>query len=156
MSGQSKPRILCLSRSTSRLRVIVSHLSHEEFEAVAASTPEEAVAFCTANHVTAIVLDSEFVTESGWTVAQSFRMVAPHLPIVLVRANHDHEVPVGIDAVAAGADLVIGALKMLLANGTPDGHGSTVNQPNPPPKRQFKLSAAVNIIPGDDGKASDS
>ena len=156
MSDRRKHRILCLSRSTSRLRLIVSHLSHEEFEAVTASTPEEAVALCTASHVTAIVLDSEFVTESGWTVAQSFRMVAPHLPIVLVKANHDHEVPVGIDAVAAGAELVIGTLKMLLANSTPDGHDSTVTQSNPPPKRQFKLSAAVSIIPGDEGKASDS
>jgi len=154
MSGQTKPRILCLSRSTSQLRVIVSHLPHEEFEAVAASTPEEAVAFCTANHVTAIVLDSEFVTESGWTVAQSFRMVAPHLPIVLVKANHDHEVPVGIDAVAAGADVVIGTLKRLLANGTPERHDAALPQPKVPFVRQFKTGAAVNKIPEDDGEPS--
>jgi len=156
MSGRLKPRILCLSRSTSQLRVIISHLSHEEFEAVAASTPEEAVALCTANHVNAIVLDSEFVTESGWTVAQSFRMVAPHLPIVLVKANHDHEVPVGIDAVAAGADVVIGTLKRLLANGTPDRHDAALPPPKLPFVRQFKTDAAVNKIPDDDGEPSGS
>jgi CheY-like chemotaxis protein len=156
MSGRLKPRILCLSRSTSRLRLIVSHLSHEEFEAVTASTPEEAVALCTANHVTAIVLDSEFVTESGWTVAQSFRMVAPHLPIVLVKANHDHEVPVGIDAVAAGADVVIGTLKRLLANGTPERHDAALPQPKLPFVRQFKTDVAANKIPDDDGKPNGS
>ena len=133
MSGRRKPRILCLSRSTSHLRLILSHISEAEFEAVPVSSPEEAVAFCTADHVSAIVLDSEFVTEGGWTVAQSFRMVAPQLPIVLLQPNHNHEVPAGIDAVVAGADLVIGTLKKLLANGAPDTHNGAL----PPPKLPF-------------------
>jgi CheY-like chemotaxis protein len=155
MSDQRKPRILCVSRSTSHLKLIISHLSQEEFEAVAASSPEEAVAFCTANHVNAIVLDSEFATEGGWTVARSFRMVAPQLPIVLVKANHNHEMPVGIDAVAAGADLVIGTLKMLLANATRTHNGASP-LPKLPFVRHFKADATVNKIPEDDGKPSGS
>lgn len=79
------------------------------------SSPEEAVAFCAANQVAAIVLDSEFATEGGWTVAQSFRMVTPQLPIVLLQPNRGQEIPAGIDAVAAGADLVLGTLRILLA-----------------------------------------
>jgi len=126
MSGRRKPRILCLSRSTSHLRMILSHISEAEFEPIPASSPEEAVAFCTADHISAIALDSEFVTEGGWTVARSFRMVAPQLSIVLLQPNDNHEVPAGIDAVVAGADLVIGTLKMLLANGTPDSHDAAL------------------------------
>ena len=116
MSGHwKKPRILCLSRSTSQLNLILSHFAEAEFETVPASSPEDAVAFCAANQVHAIVLDSEFVTESGWTVTQSFRMVAPQLPIVLVKSEADLKVPPGVDAIATSADLVLGTLKILLA-----------------------------------------
>ncbi len=156
MSGRRKPRILCLSRSTSHLRVILSHISEAEFEAIAASSPEEAVAICTANHVTAIVLDSEFVTEGGWTVAQSFRMVAPQLPIVLLQPNHNHGVPAGIDAVVAGADLVIGTLKKLLANDTQSTHNGASPPSKLPFERQFKADATVNKISDDDGKPDGS
>ncbi len=165
MSGQRKPRILCLSRSTSHLRLILSHISQAEFEAVPVSSPEEAVAFCTEDHITAIVLDSEFMTEGGWTVAQSFRMVAPQLPIVLLQPNHNHEVPAGIDAVVAEADFV-GILKKLLANGAPGTHNGALTPSRLPFERlvfnqqvlnqQNKADAAVNKVPEDDGEPSGS
>jgi hypothetical protein len=95
---------------------MVSHFPPEEFETFPSSSPEEAVAFCAANHVNAIVLDSEFVTEGGWTVAQSFRMVKPQLPIVLLKRNHAHHnhLPTHVDVVASKMELIPGALKMLL------------------------------------------
>jgi hypothetical protein len=102
------------------------------------------------------VLDSEFVTERGWTVAQSFRMVAPHLPIVLVKANHHHEAPVGIDAVAAGADLVLGTLKKLLANGNSNTSDGASSRPRLPFERKLKAVSAENETSEDDGKASGS
>lgn len=39
---------------------------------------------CLNNHVSAVVLDSEFSTEVGWSAAQTFKMVNPHLPVMLV------------------------------------------------------------------------
>jgi CheY-like chemotaxis protein len=116
MSDRQKHRILCVSRSTSQLRLIVSHFSDEEFETILSSSPEEAVAFCAANHISAIVLDSEFATEDGWTVAQSFRMVKPRLPIVLLKRNHSHHhpLPPHVDVVASKAEMIPGALKILL------------------------------------------
>ncbi len=116
MSDRRKPRILCVSRSISQLELIVSHFSEEEFETILSSSPEEAVAFCAANHISAIVLDSEFVTEGGWTVAQSFRMVKPQLPIVLLQRNHGHHshVPTHVDVVASKVELIPEALKILL------------------------------------------
>ena len=80
------------------------------------------MAFCAANQISAIVLDSEFVTEDGWTVAQSFRMVKAQLPIVLLKRNHNHQhhLPTHVDVIANKAEMIPGALKLLLkqsANG---------------------------------------
>jgi CheY-like chemotaxis protein len=120
VSDPKRPTILCLSRSSSQLKEILSHLGHALYATVSASSPEQAVAFCAANQVNAIVLDSEFATEGGWTIAQSFRMVTPRLPIVLLRMNHDRKIPAGIDAVAEGTDVVLNTLRMLLAKTAQD------------------------------------
>jgi CheY-like chemotaxis protein len=128
MSGQRKHRILCLSGSITQLRVIVSHFPQEEFETIASSSPEEAVAFCTANHISAIVLDSEFVTEDGWTVAQSFRMVQPQLPIVLLNAGPRRELPPHVDAFASKVEMILGALKVLLKQCGANGHVANIRQ----------------------------
>lgn len=130
MSETRKHRILCVSRSTTQLDRMMAHLTRPEVEALSASSPEQAVAFCAANHVSAIVLDSEFTTEGGWTVIQSLRMVHTKLPIVLLKADHGDEVPAGVDAVTSQIDLVFGTLNTLLhrplhhasatVNGVPD------------------------------------
>jgi CheY-like chemotaxis protein len=102
--------------------LIISHFAEEEFEAIAAASPEEAVAFCAANHVSAIVMDSEFVTEGGWTVAQSLRMVKPQLPIVLLKAGHGRELPPHVDAVACKVEMILcvkGPSKTMWSKRTP-------------------------------------
>lgn len=128
MSDRRKPRILCLSASSSQLELIISHFDEEEFEAIAAASPQEAVAFCAANDVSAIVLDSEFVTEGGWTVAQSLHMVKPQLPILLLKAGRDHEVPPHVDAVACKVEMILGALKALLKKCGANGHVANIQQ----------------------------
>jgi CheY-like chemotaxis protein len=128
MSDRRKPRILCLSTSSSQLELIISHFAEQEFEAIAAASPEEAVAFCAANHVSAIVLDSEFVTEGGWTVAQSLRTVKPQLPIVLLKAGRRREVPPHVDAVACKVEMIPGALKSLLKQCGANGHVANIKQ----------------------------
>ena len=100
MMGQAKPRILCVSRSSSRLTAICAALSHREYEVLGAATPEQAVAVCVSNNLAAVVLDSEFFTETGWSAAQTFKMVKPHLPVVLLGHNHHQALPPGVDAVA--------------------------------------------------------
>jgi DNA-binding response OmpR family regulator len=127
---RKRPTILCLSRSGSRLREIIAHLGETHYETIPVSSPEEAVAFCAANQVNVIVLDSEFITEDGWTVTQSFRMVAPQLPIVLLKPEKIAVIPGGIDAIASSTELILGTLKALLARSEqkkdkPEGREST-------------------------------
>ncbi len=131
MSDRRKPRILCLSTSTSQLELIISHFAEEEFEAIGAASPQEAVAFCAANDVSAIVLDSEFVTEGGWTVAQSLHMVKPQLPILLLKAGRRRELPPDVDAVACKVEMILGALKTLLKQCGANGHIANIKQASP-------------------------
>jgi DNA-binding NtrC family response regulator len=85
-----------------------------EYEVFAASTPEQAVAVCLSNKVAAVVLDSEFSTEAGWSAAQTFKMVDPHLPVMLLLESPEGSVPSGVDAVAPGPSHILPKLKVLL------------------------------------------
>src|SRR5690349_18197042 len=114
MMGREKPRILCVSRSASQLKVICSALPSREFEVVAATTPEQAVAVCVSNNLAAVVLDSEFATEAGWSAALTFKMVKPHLPVVLLGHNHEKIPPHGVDAVAATCSAILHKVNALL------------------------------------------
>jgi len=114
MTGREKPRILCVSRSASQLKVICSALPSREFEVVTATTPEQAVAVCVSNNLAAVVLDSEFFTETGWSAARTFKMVKPHLPVVLLGHDHQESPPHGVDAVAATHSAILHKLEALL------------------------------------------
>ena len=113
MMGREKPRILCVSRSASQLEAIRSSLPARDFEVVAASTPEQAVAVCVSNNLAAVVLDSEFVT-SEWSAARTLKMVKPHLPVVLLGHNHRQNPPNGIDAIATNYSSIQHTLNELL------------------------------------------
>jgi DNA-binding response OmpR family regulator len=114
MMGREKPRILCVSRSASQLEAICSALPSREFEVLAATTPEQAVAVCVSNNLAAVVLDSEFSTEAGWSAAQTFKMVKPHLSVVLLGHNHQQQPPNGVDAVAHNYSAIQHKLNELL------------------------------------------
>jgi PleD family two-component response regulator len=77
MSGREKPRVLCVSRSAYQLRGMRGALPAREYDVLSASTPEQAVAVCLNNNISAVVLDSEFSTDSGWSAAQTLKMVNP-------------------------------------------------------------------------------
>jgi CheY-like chemotaxis protein len=117
MMGRAKPRILCVSRSTSHLEAIRSALPSRDFEVVAASTPEQAVAVCVGNSLAAVVLDSEFSTETGWSAARTFKMVKPHLPVVLLGHDHQQQLPNGVDAIAVTYSAILHKLNALLNRG---------------------------------------
>jgi len=114
MMGRAKPRILCVSRSSSQLEAIRSALPSKDYEVVAASTPEQAVAVCVSNNLAAVVLGSEFSTEAGWSAAQTFKMVKPQLPVVLLGHDHLQALPHGVDAVAPNYSAIQNKLDQLL------------------------------------------
>src|SRR5579864_1221123 len=114
MMGREKPRILCVSRSVSQLEAIRSALPSRDFEVVDASTPEQAVAVCVSNNLAAVVLDSEFFTETGWSAARTLKMVKPHLPVVLLGHNHEQSPRHGVDAVAATCSGILHKVNALL------------------------------------------
>lgn len=114
MSGRDKPRILCVSRSPYQLRAMRSAFPANEYQVLAASTPEQAVTVCLNNHISAVVLDSEFSTEAGWSAAQTLKMVNPQLPVMLLLKSADGAVPCGVDAVAPSHSHILPKLKGLL------------------------------------------
>lgn len=85
-----------------------------EYEVLSASTPEDAVAVCLSNHISAVVLDSEFSTEAGWSAAQTLKMVKPQLPVMLLLKSGNGTVPSGVDAVAHSHSHMLPKLKGLL------------------------------------------
>lgn len=117
MTGREKPRILCVSRSPSHLEAICSTLPRREYEVLSATTPEQAVAVCVSNNLAAVVLDSEFSTETGWSAARTFKMVKPLLPVVLLGHDHERSPPQGVDAVASSYAAILHKLNALLNRG---------------------------------------
>jgi DNA-binding NtrC family response regulator len=104
-----KPRILCVSPSSSQHQRLHSALS-KTYEPLVASSPDQAVAF----YVAAVVLDSEFFSEQGWSVARTFKSINPHLPVVLLHASPTEPLPSAIDAVATSPALLLDKLNLLL------------------------------------------
>jgi len=117
MPGRDKPRILCVSRSAYQLRAMRDAFPLKDYEVLSASTPEQAVAVCVSNHISAVVLDSEFSTEAGWSAAQTLKMVNPRLPVMLVLESAAGTVPSGVDVVAPSHSHILPKLKGLLESG---------------------------------------
>ena len=114
MSRRELQRVLCVSKSASQLKEMCSAISSMHYEAVSASTPQEAVACCSSNHVAALVLDSEFLTKEGWSAAQSIKMLNPTLPILLLEQGHNGDIPSGVDGVATTVPTMLQKLGVLL------------------------------------------
>jgi CheY-like chemotaxis protein len=115
MPGQKKRRVLCVSHSPQNLQLMLKALPHHEYVGLAATTPEQAVAFCVSYSVAAVVLDSEFAIEHGWSAAQTLKSMNPHLPVLLLEAGHNGHVPVGVDGVAPSISQLLGKLNTLLS-----------------------------------------
>jgi CheY-like chemotaxis protein len=114
MLGQARPRILCVSLSSFQLKAMCESLPRRDYEVFQASTPEQAVAVCVNNHLAAVVLDSDFASSNGWSVAQTLRIINPHLPILLVANGHDGDLPAGVNAVASSFADILSKLQLLL------------------------------------------
>ncbi len=114
MTGRGKPRILCLSVSFSRLTQMCATLPTRQYEVLSASSPAHAVAACSTNNIAAVVLDSEFLTEGGITLPQTFKALNPNLPIVLLELGHNGDIPEAVDAVATTSKMMLKKLAALV------------------------------------------
>ena len=114
MSGRVKPRILCLSVSSLKLTQMCAALPAREYQVLSASNPAQAVAVCATNNIAAVVLDSEFLTDDGHTLAQTFKAVNPHVPIVLLERGHNGDIPDAVDAVAPTKEMMLKKLAALI------------------------------------------
>ena len=111
-----KPRILCVSRFAHQLRVMRAAFPARDYEVLSAPTTEQAVAVCLNNKISAVVLDSEFSKEAGWSAAQTLKMVNPRLPVMLLLKSAEGTVPSGVDAVAPSHAHILPRLKGLLGS----------------------------------------
>jgi DNA-binding NtrC family response regulator len=111
VSGRKNPCILCVSRSAYQLRAMRDAFPIRDYNVISASTPEQAIAVCVSNHISAVVLDSEFSTESGWSAAQTLKMVNPQLPVMLLLKSAEGCVLKGVDAVAHSHSGILPKLK---------------------------------------------
>jgi len=115
MSRREHHRILCVTRSDMRVKTFQSVLGSAKYEVISAFTSDQAVAFCINNAVTAVVLDSEFLTVEGWSVAQTFKGLRPGLPVLLfVEDDHHGPIPQSVDAIAKTSDDILQELQRLL------------------------------------------
>jgi CheY-like chemotaxis protein len=117
MSGHAKVRVLCVSHSSFQLKVMRELFPVRHYQVFLASTPEQAVAVCANNQLSAVVLDSEFVSDGGSSAPQTLRSVNAQLPILLLNEGHSGKVPPGVDAVVKSSDVLLPTLQKLLTEG---------------------------------------
>ena len=114
MTGRGKPRILCLSVSFSGLTQMCAALPARKYQVLSAANPAHAVAACATNNVAAVVLDSEFLTDGGSSLPQTFKALNPNLPIVLLELGHNGDIPEAVDAVATTGKMMLKKLAALI------------------------------------------
>lgn len=78
-------------------------LKASRLQLLTAATRSEAVAFCVANFVAAVVLDGESIRGSELSLAQALKAVRPTLPVILLeeRKRQTTDLPEGIDVAVA-------------------------------------------------------
>jgi PleD family two-component response regulator len=114
MVGQTKFRILVVGNAVFQFQAVRSTLHFHDYEVLATSTAEQAVAYCISNHVAAIVLNSEFVTDHGWSAAQTFKLINPHLPVLFLQEGDGVKIPIGVDDTATTLTDMLQKLQILI------------------------------------------
>src|SRR5581483_5985537 len=90
------------------------------YTVVVPSTADQAVALCLHNPIAATLIDSaSLATDGDWSLAHSLKMVAPHVPVLLLvkgRVSKRDGVPAGIDWMVSDKEpaQVLGAVKRLV------------------------------------------
>lgn len=107
-------RILCVTSSVVHHETLHSVIDSAKYKVAYCMAVDHAVAFCMHNSVSAIVLDSAFLTGKDWSAVQTFKSICSGVPI-LVLANKDEEkIPPEVDAVVATPELLIQELRRVI------------------------------------------
>lgn len=111
MRNREQRRIVCVLHSPSNLKILPLSLRSARYEVILALTADQAVAFCINHSLAALVLDSEFFTQEGWSVTQTFKSLCPKVPILLLVENHQHgTIPKNVDAIANTTETMLAEL----------------------------------------------
>jgi len=111
--------ILCVADSNRRLTYLGATAKKLGYRVATAVAPDHAVALCVSRpeDIVAIVMDEDLIID-GWSVADSLKMVAPKIPILLVcdKGAGSSPPPKGVDLVTkeGSRHAIMEGLKALL------------------------------------------
>ena len=109
------PRILCLGRSGPEFDSILRAIRASGYKVLLALTAEQGVALAVAQYFAAVVLASDYLRDTEWSVAKSLKIIRPSLPILLLDSRREtRKSPPSqfIDAVA-GSDSTVDVIREL-------------------------------------------
>lgn len=114
MRSREQRRIVCVLHSPANQKCVSQTLKAARYEVVSALTAAEAIAFCVNHSLAALVLDSEFFTEEGWSVVRTLKSLCPQVPIILFVEDHSgRTISSDVDGIANTADIVLSELNRL-------------------------------------------
>lgn len=113
---EQKHKVLYVSPSAIH-RMDLENVFHAvRYEVVSCMNVDHAIAFCIDNSVSALVLDSEFLTEQDWYAVPTFKSICAGVPILVLADNHHEKIPRAVDAVAGTPALVLQELRQLIGS----------------------------------------
>ena len=107
MRNREQRRIVCVLHSPSNQIRLPVVLKSARYAVVSDLTADQAVAFCVSNIVAAVVLDSEFFSEGGLSVVQTFKSMCPKVPILLFVDHRHRTAPKNVDAIAHTTEIML-------------------------------------------------
>jgi PleD family two-component response regulator len=114
MVDRRQVRILLVGDSSFDSQAVRSTLLCNEYQVLSAFTPDQAVAYCISNNVAAVVLNSKFVKDHGWSTAETLKAVNPHLPILYLHPSDIRKAPAGVDEIATTLHAMLEKLDTLI------------------------------------------
>ena len=97
-------RNLVLMLVGERYKLLENLLERNGYLVIAPATPDQAVAVCLHNRISAAIIDESFLSEAeNWSLAQSLKAVSPHIPVVLLvrGSGATRSAPHGVDCVVS-------------------------------------------------------
>jgi hypothetical protein len=76
--------LLCVGCSHKLFQKLSNRLKESELPILGPLNQEEAVAVCASQGIALIILDGASIRGQEWSVAKSFKMIRPTLPIILL------------------------------------------------------------------------
>jgi DNA-binding NtrC family response regulator len=117
MSRNQSPGVLCVGCSQRLFQKLTDRLKDSELRMLGPLNQEEAVAVCASQGVALIILDGASIRGQEWSVAKSFKMIRPNLPIILLGEHTSRtQLPDGVAAVLSlnHLDRLLSTIRRLL------------------------------------------